>query len=564
MSAYPPPPPPPPFPPSPSGGFPGQYPPVYDRRAQKAQRRQMEMAARLQRDQMRMQRRALRRGSVVGPLVLLALGVLFLLAQTGKLPWSHVVGWYAHWWPLILIGAGVVLLAEWAFDQRAADDGTVRPARTLGGGVVFLLIVLALAGGAANVAEHVHRAHDVWGRNFAGWDHMVGNRHDADDSLSSPVAAGSAVAVRNGRGDVTVVGSSQDGQVHVAVHKQAWSWQDNEAEDKERRLQPSFTTEGTMLVLTVPTVEGGQADVTVEVPRESAVTVQADRGDVKVSEMHAPVTLSANHGDVDVSGVTGAVSAHINDDNGQVSGHSITGDVLIEGRTGDVDFADVSGGVTMQGDFFGTTHLERVNGAVRFHSSRTQFEVARLDGTFEVDRNDLTGSEMLGPVTMTTRYKNVSLERVQGSLTLTNQNGSITVTDASPMAPILINNEHGSVDVGLPGGAGFQLNASTHNGSIENDFGLTQEGTNQKVVSGKVGIGGPSVTISTTEGDVTVRRAAVEPLPPVAPVPPKLTTVPPAVPTPPGTRVGRAPRAPKPPVAPKGSVAAPVAPPAVP
>ena len=76
MASYPPPPPPPPgYGPGPnyaSGS-------AYDRRAWKAQRRAAKVQARWMRDQYRMQRRSLRRCSIVGPMVLLVLGVVFLL-----------------------------------------------------------------------------------------------------------------------------------------------------------------------------------------------------------------------------------------------------------------------------------------------------------------------------------------------------------------------------------------------------------------------------------------------------------------------------------------------------
>ncbi len=79
------------------------------------------------REQYRWQRRSLRRGSIVGPMVLLALGVIFLLEQTGRLSWAHSFAWYARWWPAVLIVAGLILLLEWMFDQQHLEE-TGRPA----------------------------------------------------------------------------------------------------------------------------------------------------------------------------------------------------------------------------------------------------------------------------------------------------------------------------------------------------------------------------------------------------------------------------------------------------
>jgi len=48
------------------------------------------------------------RKSIVAPLVLIVLGVLFLLSNLGLLP--HLGPLFAKWWPLILVAVGVSLL----------------------------------------------------------------------------------------------------------------------------------------------------------------------------------------------------------------------------------------------------------------------------------------------------------------------------------------------------------------------------------------------------------------------------------------------------------------------
>ena len=70
------------------------------------------------RDQYKMQRRIVARRSIVGPLVLVALGIVLLLEQTGRLSWAYSLGWYARWWPVVLIVAGVILfLNGWSISS---------------------------------------------------------------------------------------------------------------------------------------------------------------------------------------------------------------------------------------------------------------------------------------------------------------------------------------------------------------------------------------------------------------------------------------------------------------
>jgi DUF4097 and DUF4098 domain-containing protein YvlB len=535
MSAYPPPPPPPPFDP-------------YSRQAMRAQRRYLKDQARMQRAQVRLQMRAARRSSILGPLIILGLGVIFLLAETGRFPWAQSLEWYSRWWPAVLIGAGLVLLAEWAIDQQRRQNGTDGPIRVLGGGVVFLLIVLAIAGLFSHVAlRGIAWSDSNLGQNFHNFDHIFGDRHDGYDTLSSAIDPTAGLIIRNPHGDVTVTGSSSDGQVHVNIHTQAYAWKSQDADSKAQRLRPVFSAEGKNLVMTVAAVDGGQGDLIIEVPHNTPVTVQADKGDVTVGEVHAPVTLSANHGDVNLNAIDGDVNVHVNDDDASFNAHSITGDLTIQGHNGDADLSEITGAVNLRGDFFGTTHLEHIRGIVLFETSRTHFEAARIDGDFSVGSDSLDASEILGPVILKTHDKNITLDRVQGSISITNRNGTVSATSTIPLAAINIQNTHGSVDLGVPQNANFSLSATTKNGDIENDFGLTSQGDDDRHnVKAAIGNGGPSVSIVTSDGDVTIRKTTVPPLPPIPPAPPRITTNPPSAP--------HSPKSPKAPTAPSGPV----------
>src|SRR6201996_655969 len=532
MASYPPPPPPPPgYGPGPnyaSGS-------AYDRRAWKAQRRAAKVQARWMRDQYRMQRRSLRRGSIVGPMVLLVLGVVFLLEQTGRLSWAHSFEWYARWWPAVLIVAGIILLLEWMFDQQHMEDtGRPSPTHVLSGGAVFLLILLACVGVSARWADssawHVH----LMGHDFGGLDKVFGEAHESDDSVSQTMPQGSMLVVHNPWGAVSVTGSSDDGQVHVSVHKQVYAWRDSDADERAQRLQPRFSTQGNSLMLDVPPVNQGQADLTIEMPHGAGLSLSADHGDVHVSELRGDVTVAARKGDVDLSAISGQVLAQVNNDDSDVSAKSVTGAFTLQGRAGDIALTNIAGPVMLQGDFFGTTHAEQINGPLRFETSRTKFATARVDGELSIESGDLQGNRLLGPVTLTTRNRTIELDDVSGPVTLTNRNGAVSVTNAAPVSPIHIVNEHGSVDLGLPEHGGFIVDAKTKNGDLENDFGLeSQSEGDAHWLSGKVGAGGPQVRGETSDGDVTIRKAVATPLPPTPPAPPKVSDMPPAPEAPP-------------------------------
>lgn len=70
------------------------------------------MQARMQREAYRAQYRGYSRHSLVGPLLLIGIGVVAFLMTTHRINAGYFWQWYGHWWPLILIGAGVVLALE--------------------------------------------------------------------------------------------------------------------------------------------------------------------------------------------------------------------------------------------------------------------------------------------------------------------------------------------------------------------------------------------------------------------------------------------------------------------
>ena len=85
----------------------------------------------------------------MGPIILVAIGVVGLLLYSGRISGPQFWTWYGRWWPLLLIGAGLALLGEWVLDLRRSA-----PVHR-GGSYVGLLILVAIIGILA-----------------AGWSHM--------------------------------------------------------------------------------------------------------------------------------------------------------------------------------------------------------------------------------------------------------------------------------------------------------------------------------------------------------------------------------------------------------
>jgi DUF4097 and DUF4098 domain-containing protein YvlB len=530
---------PPPYPPPGAPGGPPPGPPYgndwkYQRRMLKDQARAQRDMLRAQRDAYRYQTRSLRRSSILGPLVLISVGIVFLLIQTGHIQGYRFWEWYGHFWPFLLVGAGVIMLLEWAYDQYTQSDSTQpQYRRRVGGGVFMLLILLAITGvilSGIRAGGH-SRLFEGLNINQDNLDEFLGDKHESDQSLVQSFPAGALLSIDNPRGDVTIAGTSDDNQIHVEVHKEVYTRSDSDADTKAQRLNPTLNVNGNNVTLTVPAVDGARANLTITVPGASSPTVSANHGDVKISSIKGVVLVTANHGDIELSAITGPMTAHINNGDSSFSAHSGTGALTIEGRGHDTTLSDLSGPVTMTGEFFGDTHLEHIRGPIKFHTSRTDFQLARLDGDIEISSNsDLSTTDALGPVTLTTRNRNINLERVAGDVSVTNHNGSVDITSAPPLSNVTIENRNGSVSVTVPEQANFAYQFDAANGDIQSDFSqieIPDGGLQKKTLSGSVGKGGPLLRITTSQGDISIKKASIMPLPPTPPAPPRLTALPP-------------------------------------
>ena len=372
-------------------------PPASD---QRTQRRAARNQVRLQRQQLR----ALRPSSMLGPLLLISIGIIAFLIELGHLNAPRSLDLLARWWPLLLVGAGVVRLLEWLTDQRrrreAIELGQPYAPRSLSSGAVLLLFLLIAAGIASSLVRH--NAGQVLGSNFSinqeDWDQFVGDKHESDFNSQHPCPEGTVLTVDSPRGDIAVSGTSTDGLMHLVAHATVYTRSDADAGKRAAQLAPNVQDAGNQLAVTVPSGDSARVDLTLSVPPATTVVVHGNQGDVSVHAQQAPVTIIANHGDVDANDITGPLVVHVNKGDSSFSAHNDRGGLTLEGRAMDVTLSDLSGAINLNGEFFGTVHLERTGGPVRLHTGRVDLEVAQVNGNLELTESaDLSADGITGP-----------------------------------------------------------------------------------------------------------------------------------------------------------------------
>ena len=516
----------------PGSGAPPPIPP-YDPKTQwRVYREQQKAAWRAQRDAWKAQSHAWKASyvgaygprvpSIVGPVILIAVGVVAMLVYTGHIAAGDFWGWYGRWWPLLLICAGLALLGEWALDLRRET-----PVRR-GGSFVGILILLAILGVCAagwNNWWGPFRAH--FGDQGDDFFNAFGlPEHDSDQQvLNSQIPANAAIEIENPRGDVSV--TAGDGStIEVQAHEVAYANSDSEATKIFDAEKPSVKVSGTAVLVKSESNNSGRLNLTVTVPKSARVTVNASRGDVTAAGLGAGINVSAPHGDVHLSAITGSVQMHSSNGKHDFSAHQVDGDLTVDGDCNDLTFSEIKGKITQNGEILGDVHLENISGSVHLHTTVTDLELASLPGDMTLNSDDLRVAEAKGPVHVVTHAKDIDLSQIYGDSYVENRDGRISVEPAGNYG-VEAKNSKGDVEVTLTPNASATVNARTHNGDIVSDYPMPSSEGENKLATFTIGSGGARIALSADNGDVHIKKGSTTfPSTPPAPQLPMLNVPP--------------------------------------
>jgi hypothetical protein len=525
---------------------PGGMPPYDPHTQYRVYREQQKAAWRAQRDAWRAQRHAWKAGvggpyaprvpSIVGPLILVAIGVIALLVYAGRIDAAQFWEWYGRWWPLMLIFAGLAMLGEWALDLRGKT-----PVRR-GGNYVGLLILLAIIGVVASTSH----ANWNWMHNSLGDDdnffNMLGRpQHDLDQQvLNTEVPAGAVIDIENPRGDVSVT-AGDTSSVQINAHEIAYANSDGEAKRIFDSEAAHVTVSGKTVLVKSAGHSSGRVNLTVIVPKSGQVALNVNRGDVTAAGLGNGANITAGHGDVRLSDIQGTVQVHFSNDKGNISAHQVNGDLSADGRCNDLTLSEIKGKITVNGDIFGEAHMENLTGTSHLHTSVTDLQFGDLPGDLTLTDDDLRITEVKGPVRVETHSKNIDLTQVYGDTYVSDRDGNVSIAPAGPFSvEAKISSGHGDMEVTLPPNASATVTGNTRNGDIMSDYPLSISGDESKSVSGKIGGGSAKVVLSADVGDVHIKKGSGFPATP----PPPATSEDVAPPVPPTAPHLKAPKTP--------------------
>ncbi len=459
-----------------------------------------------------------RRGSIFWALTLIALGALFLYHNFNPTlhPWE-IIGRY---WPVLIIFWGLSKLIDYV--QSEAHPESIPPPRFTASEVILLVLILLLGTMVSKIAL---RPWPEWPRNL-GFDlgDLLLEPFTYTQTLSTAAKPKLQLLIINRRGDIEIRPADQPTLV-AEVRKTIRAENEDAARRISNDLKTEFVEQGgrTAFQTNLDSIPDAgrrvRLDLSLHVPQATTAEVSTDRGDVILDGLTGEQDITARHGDVHVSGVKGLVRVH-KSGGGLTALREVKGNVELDGRGRDIEIADVTGAATVNGEFSGTIRFSNLAGTVRYNSSRTDLTLQKLTGRLNMELGSLEASGLDGPLELTTRQKDITLEEFKQSVKINNTNGLVRLrVSQAPKFPIEVNLDKGDIELELPGSSSFEIRAASRHGEVQCDFSglkVTREDQTPSI-EGAYGKGGPTIHLTTAYG--TIHLARVEKTEPGRPLP---------------------------------------------
>jgi DUF4097 and DUF4098 domain-containing protein YvlB len=471
----------------------------------------------------------MRTRSVSGPILLLVVGAFFLWRNLH--PETPIFDLISQYWPLALVAWGFLRLVEVLMWRNRGVTG-------LAPGEVVLVVLICVAGSGL-WAAHEHGIHFSTG----GLD-VFGEQFDYPVSAQASAAGMTRVTFENPRGNIKVTGAdTQD--VSVTGHKTIRAWARTDADRSNGQTPLEIVPQGDHLLIRanqnhIPDNQRISDDLEVTIPRGMEVEARGRTGDYDVSDVAGKIELATDRGDVRLERLGGDVRLDIGRSD-LIRAAGVAGKVEIQGRGSDLEIEDIQGQVTVNGNYSGTLAFKNLAKPLQFEGARsTELHVAAVPGSINMDLGQITATGMVGPVRMTTGSRDVKLQQFTQSLELETVRGDIELEPGkTPLPSIEARSSVGRIDLILPEGAAFDLEATAERGQAENDFGppISHEDVGHgAMLKGKVGEG-PNIRLTAARGAVSVRKGDAPG--PDAPNPdqPGSPANPPKPPAPPKTQI---------------------------
>lgn len=297
---------------------------------------------------------------------------------------------------------------------------------------------------------------------------------ERSESIAPQAFTAERVVITGLGDDVELVPADGD-EIVVAGERHGFGWNGVSAADAAQRLEVIIDEQGGTL--------------RVEVRRPSFVTMgRAPYAELRIA-LPAGVAAEANvvSGDIAAADVAGDLrletvsgSVAVDDSAGVLTVRTTSGDIVVSDHEGALDVETTSGDVSAEGEL-ASARVESVSGDVELEGVRGSVEARSISGSLSVREAEAA---------------RLSLESTSGDVEF---DGALAGGASSR-----IGNISGDVSVRLVDPSDLRLDLSTLSGDLESDLPLRDAERERRSLTGTIGAGATTLTVSTTSGDVEV------------------------------------------------------------
>ena len=419
----------------------------------------------------------MRRASLVGPLLLIAVGALFLARNL--YPDLQIGEYISRFWPYVLILWGALCIVEIVYWASTAQP---LPRRGVSGGEWILIAFLCMLGTGFHVARGTVR----WWPERIPWQGVraIGERYDYPVNTEKPASKTPRILIEDFRGDLQIMGSDVD-TVSVTGRKSIRSLDKDAADKADRESSFDITGDANQMTLRLhqPSGFGPQLSSSLEMTVPKGASVEALLGKDK-----------RHDGDLRIAGLEGSVN---------LSGNAVN-----------LTVQDIQGQVSIDGAYTGEVHLQKLAKGIHFKSQRTDFTTSAVPGEIHMDAGNFTGEGLTGPTRLTSRSRDVHMRDFREAMDIDLERGDLTLEPLqTPLARIQAKLSSGDVSIVMPAAAGFSLKATTERGEITNGLGASfkvDSDGHQETLTGATGAG-PQIAIDVKRGSISASRGSATP-----------------------------------------------------
>ena len=390
----------------------------------------------------------MRRGSVIGPLILIGLGVLFLFRNLW--PDIPLVDLISRFWPFLLIAWGAIRLIEILFWSMT---GRPLPRNGVSGGEWALIFVICIVGATMYTAHNA----PSWFPSRSAWRRVVLPMGESYDytlaAVEKPCAKNCRIVIESFRGNAKITGTA-DMTVKASGRETMRSFQQADAESAYKQTPLELIQQGDQIIVRtnqdkVSDRVQPNAELDISVPEGSSIEAHGRYGDFDVQNINGNVNINSDNAGVRLENLGGNVQVETRASD-TIRAINVKGTLELKGRGDDVELQNIAGLVTVNGVYVGEIQLSNLAQPLRWEDPLNSMECEKLPGQVRMSRGDFTGNNIVGPIRLKARSSDVQLSEFTQALDLTVDRGDIDLKPGKNLPKMEVRTRSGDIDLALP------------------------------------------------------------------------------------------------------------------